>query len=82
LGHDNAEDIFTMRPYHRLLWLIRCVKGQDMMEYALLAGFLAVSAGATLPGVHDDLEGIFRSVSKTVDAAATRSSPTGQATNR
>ena len=26
-------------------------KAQDMVEYALLAGFLAVSAGATLPGI-------------------------------
>ena len=32
---------------------------QDMVEYALLAGFVAVAAGATLPGIAESLEVIF-----------------------
>ena len=30
-----------------------------MVEYALLAGFLAVSAGATIPGTADSISTIF-----------------------
>ncbi len=33
--------------------LIHDDKGQDMVEYALLAGFIAVAAGALLPPVAD-----------------------------
>ena len=39
---------------HRLASLRKILadgKAQDMVEYALLAGFLAVMAGATLPGI-------------------------------
>ena len=50
--------------------LARCVDGQDMVEYALLLGFLAVAAGATLPGIGEDIEGIFRRTSKLVFIAA------------
>lgn len=33
--------------------------GQDMVEYALLAGFIAVAAGATMPPVADNISTIF-----------------------
>ncbi len=39
---------------HRLARFRRILadgKAQDMVEYALLAGFLAVAAGATLPSI-------------------------------
>jgi Flp pilus assembly pilin Flp len=54
-----------------------------MAEYALLAGFLAVTAGATLPGISQDIEQIFRRTSKIVQLAAdgTRNSPTGSFLN-
>jgi Flp pilus assembly pilin Flp len=44
--------------------------GQDMVEYALLAGFVAVSAGATLPGVAGSLGEIFSKVQSITDKAA------------
>lgn len=31
--------------------LRECQKGQDLVEYALLAGFVALAAGATVPYV-------------------------------
>ena len=43
----------------RLRRLVRDQYGQDMVEYALLAGFLAVSAGAIIPGVSDHIKIIF-----------------------
>jgi Flp pilus assembly pilin Flp len=49
-----------------------------MVEYALLAGFIAVSAGALLPGVSDSVSTIFsRMNSVLTDASRSRSgSPT------
>ena len=34
-------------------------KGQDLIEYALMAGFVAVAAGAIMPGVSDNISQIF-----------------------
>ena len=39
------------RLYRLFLGLVRDEKAQDMVEYALLAGFIAVAAGAFLPPV-------------------------------
>ena len=33
-------------------------KGQDMVEYALMAGFLAVAAGAVLPSISSSIQTI------------------------
>ncbi len=33
--------------------------GQDMVEYALLAGFVAVAAGALFPPIADNISAIF-----------------------
>ena len=43
-------------------------RAQDMVEYALLAGFLAVAAGALLPPVADDISGIFSKLQSVVGA--------------
>ena len=56
---------------HLLARLIRNNKGQDMVEYALLAGFIAVAAGALLPNISDSISTIFsRLVSYLVIAAS------------
>jgi Flp pilus assembly pilin Flp len=49
--------------------LINDKKGQDMVEYALLAGFIAVAAGAILPGISDDISAIFSKMASVVSAA-------------
>jgi Flp pilus assembly pilin Flp len=36
--------------------------GQDLIEYALMAGFVAVAAGALMPGVAVNISKIFSSV--------------------
>jgi Flp pilus assembly pilin Flp len=41
-----------------------------MVEYALLAGFVAVSAGAVLPGVAGSLGEIYSKVQSITDKAA------------
>lgn len=50
--------------------LIHDKKGQDMVEYALLAGFIAVAAGALLPPVADDISTIFSRLGSIVSGAA------------
>jgi Flp pilus assembly pilin Flp len=43
--------------------------GQDLIEYALMAGFVAVAAGAIMPGVADQISVIFSKVSSALNAA-------------
>jgi pilus assembly protein Flp/PilA len=50
--------------------LVKDRKGQDMVEYALLAGFIAVAAGALLPGISTSISTIFSRMASVVSAAA------------
>ena len=45
-------------------------KGQDLIEYALMAGFVAVAAGAVMPGVAEQVGTIFSKVNSQLSAAA------------
>jgi len=44
--------------------------GQDLIEYALMAGFVAVAAGAIMPGVSTEISRIFSKVSSVMTQAA------------
>jgi len=44
-------------------------RGQDLIEYALMAGFVAVAAGAIMPGVAAEIQVIFVAVSSALAAA-------------
>ena len=48
-------------------------RGQDLIEYALMAGFVAVAAGAIMPGVATKISTIFSKVSSVMTAASTQS---------
>lgn len=51
--------------------LKREMKGQDLIEYALMAGFVAVAAGALMPNVASSISTVFSKVSSVIaDAAA------------
>jgi Flp pilus assembly pilin Flp len=45
-------------------------RGQDLIEYALMAGFVAVAAGAIMPGVANSISSIFSQVASVLTAAA------------
>lgn len=45
-------------------------RGQDLIEYALMAGFVAVAAGAIMPGVSSSISTIFSKVSSVMTNAA------------
>ena len=51
-----------------LLW--KDTRGQDLIEYALMAGFVAVAAGAIMPGVASSINVIFSQVNSIMITAA------------
>jgi pilus assembly protein Flp/PilA len=48
--------------------------GQDLVEYALMAGFLAVAAGAVLPTMGPRISVIFSRVASQLSKASTQGS--------
>jgi pilus assembly protein Flp/PilA len=66
-----------MKNVTNLVWKLRIWKdtrGQDLMEYALMAGFVAVAAGAIMPGVATSIGTIFSKISNAMSNAATQGS--------
>lgn len=49
-------------------------RGQDLIEYALMAGFVAVAAGAIMPGVAASISTIFSKVASTMSQASSQGS--------
>jgi Flp pilus assembly pilin Flp len=54
------------------VWIDEC--GQDLIEYALMAGFVAVAAGAIMPGVSTSISTIFSKVASAMSRSATQGS--------
>ena len=46
------------------------LRGQDLIEYVLMAGFVAVAAGAIMPGVSSSISTIFSKVTSVMANAA------------
>ena len=60
----------------KFLWKLQLWKdtrGQDLIEYALMSGFIAIAAGAIMPGVSTSISKIFSKISSTMAAAAAQS---------
>ena len=45
-------------------------RGQDLIEYALMAGFVAVAAGAIMPNVSTSISTIFSKIASVMSNAA------------
>ena len=54
----------------RIRLLVADTEAQDMVEYALLAGFVAVAAGALLPGISSSISTIFSKMGSVLTAAS------------
>lgn len=52
------------------LRIMKDTRGQDLIEYALMAGFVAVAAGAIVPSVAAQISAIFSKVNSVVTGAA------------
>jgi Flp pilus assembly pilin Flp len=50
--------------------LARNVKGQDLIEYAMMAGFVAVAAAALMPNINTSLSTVFSKVKSVMILAA------------
>jgi len=64
----------TVQKLRQMAWkamLLNDTRGQDLVEYALLAGFVAVAAGALLPGISSSISTIFSKMSSVLTVAAT-----------
>jgi Flp pilus assembly pilin Flp len=53
---------------------LKDTRGQDLIEYALMAGFVAVAAGAIMPGVATSISTIFSKVASVMGVAASQGS--------
>ena len=63
----------TVQKLRQMAWkvmLLKDTRGQDLVEYALLAGFVAVAAGALLPGISSSISKIFSKMSSVLTVAA------------
>ena len=49
--------------------ILKDERGQDLIEYALMAGFVAVAAGAIVPDIGTKIGKIFTTVGTKLDAA-------------
>ncbi|HZT38750.1 MAG TPA: Flp family type IVb pilin [Bryobacteraceae bacterium] len=64
-----------MKHLTNLVWKLRIWKdtrGQDLIEYALMAGFVAVAAGAVMPNVATQITTIFNKIKTQLTAAASQ----------
>jgi pilus assembly protein Flp/PilA len=61
-----------MKNYFLKLKAIKDTSGQDLIEYALMAGFVAVAAGAVMPGVASSISTIFSKVASVMAVASTQ----------
>lgn len=67
------ERKISMKNIVNLVWKLRIWKdnkGQDLIEYALMAGFVAVAAGAVMPGVSTQISTIFSKIQSLLTTAA------------
>jgi len=53
----------------RLQLLLQDKSGQDLIEYAMMAGFIALAAGATMPGIATSISTVFSKVGSTMMVA-------------
>jgi len=52
-----------------LLKIFRETRGQDLIEYALMAGFVAVAAGAIMPNISTSISTIFSQIGSVLTEA-------------
>ena len=52
------------------LRILKDTRGQDLIEYALMAGFVAVAAGAIMPSVASSISIIFSKISSVMTQAS------------
>ena len=70
IGNKTTKEKRMTKLYITLTRLLRDKEGQDLVEYALLAGFIAVAAGALLPGISTSISTIFSKMASVLTNAS------------
>ena len=65
--------VFVVSTIASVMNRARDERGQDLIEYALMAGFVAVAAGAIMPNVATSISTIFSKIASVMTAAASQS---------
>ena len=65
---------FSTKVFDKLRRIWSAIGGQDLIEYALMAGFVAVAAGAIMPAVATSISTIFSKISSVLSDAANQGS--------
>jgi Flp pilus assembly pilin Flp len=63
--------ILTLLSHLKMSWKDK--RGQDLIEYALMAGFVAVAAGAIMPNIASSISTIFSQIASVMTLAASQS---------
>ena len=74
---ELIREKYKMKNVMKLVWQLRIWKdtrGQDLIEYALMAGFVAVAAGAIMPNVATSISTIFSKVGSVMTASSSAGS--------
>ena len=71
---ERERKVNTMKNLVLKLRIWKDTRGQDLIEYALMAGFVAVAAGAIMPGVATSISTIFSKVASVMTAASNQGS--------
>ena len=69
----DEEEEETMKRLTKAVLTLKVWKekhGQDLIEYALMAGFVAVAAGALRPNVASSISTVFSKITSVMAAAA------------
>lgn len=70
---QEEETMLASQCFAAIVRLIKNRQGQDLIEYALMAGFVAVAAGAVMPTVAGSISTIFSQVASVMAVAASQS---------
>jgi Flp pilus assembly pilin Flp len=63
-----------LRNWARTIW--HDLRGQDMIEYALLAGILSLSTGATIPAIADQIGVVLTKAGSVLTVSSENGTPT------
>ena len=69
---EHNREKMNIRSLILRIRVLRDTSGQDLIEYALMAGFVAVAAGAVMPGVASSIRMVFSQVASVMSVASTQ----------